>query len=210
MSTSICEIYPTTEIFAQLQRLRQNLLCCGRSAREISRYSRQGVLIALGFIQEFLKDTYGPNDPKPLVILPQLIYALHDLDNGTTRPLLSPKQVRHRAPDPFASKGFRAFGAVAMELFMEGKVGRLEAARRVAKDLNHRGYCNAGHKPITAKNVENWRYSLRAGSPKDLAVERFRRLRDHAASSDPIALAIKIQRSPARRASARFLKNPPC
>jgi hypothetical protein len=198
-----------TQIPGRLQVLRQELLFATEALERYPDRGRPGVIIALGALQNFLVEIYGRYDPKPLIALRQLIYALHDLDRGTTAPLLTPEKLDHRAPDPCANEAFRAFAAAAMELLMKGKVGRLEAARRVAKALRHHGYCNVDHTQITAKNVERWRDSFRAGSHENLAVERFRRLRDDAASSDPIALATKILERLPRVVPRQISEEPP-
>ena len=194
MATGVERADPISDYLRRQRRLRQKLLSATEAFEQFPDHRRQAVLVALGFIQDFLMDIYGPSDPKPLVTLRQLIYALYDLDLGATSPLLTPKKISHRSLDSLAKKSFRAFAAAAMELLVKAKVKRVEAARRVANALNQRGYRGVRNRRITANDVENWRDQLRVGSPvEDQAVARFRRLIDSAATStDPSLDAMKI------------------
>jgi hypothetical protein len=70
-----------------------------------------------------------------------------------------------------------AFAAACMELLVESGISRGSAARRVANDLNTRGYRRTLNKRITAKYVEDWRDRMRSGSPSESeAVARFQRI----------------------------------
>ncbi len=95
--------------------------------------------VTLGEIQSFLADVFGPHE-KSLTLLRELIYALQDLDRGNVVPLLKPRKVSHRSPDPIAEEGFRAFAAATMELLVKGGERRKNAAKRVADNLHRQGY----------------------------------------------------------------------
>jgi hypothetical protein len=70
--------------------------------------------VILGEVQSFLAAVFGPNE-KSLMLLRQLIYALHDLDRGKFVPLLKPKKVSHRSTAvltlPYSSSIFAVVSA---------------------------------------------------------------------------------------------------
>jgi len=138
--------------------------------------ARPSAEIALGSVLFFLTVVFD-GDPQALLPLRRLSYALHDLDRGQVDPLLRPKKIKHRPPNPLREEGFIAFAAAAMQLFVDGGISRGEAARRVADSLNAMGYRIGSGNHITARQVEKWRDKMRAGSPlNNEAVGRFRRI----------------------------------
>jgi hypothetical protein len=166
------------EILMRVVKLRRELAGAADIFESSSPEARRsGVQIALAAIESFLVTTLGANDPKPLMPLRQLNYALHDLNRGKVVALLVPQKTSHRPPDSVAKEAFMAFAAACMELLVESGISRGSAARRVANDLNARGYRRTLNKRITAKYVEDWRDRMRSGSPSESeAVARFQRI----------------------------------
>jgi hypothetical protein len=126
--------------------------------------ARQSTEIALGSVLSFLTGAFD-RDSQALLPIRRLHYALDDLDRGQVDPLLRPKKIKHRPPNPLREEGFIAFCAAAMELFVDGGISRGEAARRIALSLSGRGYRIGSGNRITPRQVERWRDKMRAGSP---------------------------------------------
>jgi len=157
---------------------------------------RLSVIMTLLSLNDFMKATFGVEEPHLFVPLHQLQYALHDLNNGKTGSLLKAKKIENRPPNSTSVEGFRAFAAVAMDLFIEGGVPRKQAAHDVAIDLRRSGYTLGPGKIITAKQVEDWRDRVLQESPaENPAAARFQRMRE--------ALRDKHPDNPT--AAARFL-----
>ena len=139
---------------------------------------RLSVIMTLVALDDFLKAMFGVNDPLLFIPIRQLQYALYDLGRGKVVPLLSPKKIKNRPPDSAAKEGFRAFAAVAMDLFVDGGVERKQAARDVARALSRMGYTNGPGKMISAQRVEDWRDLMKTASPEESeAAARFRRMK---------------------------------
>jgi hypothetical protein len=177
-SQELIKIDPSQNVETGLMVLRLELAVAAdlfeRSSPDASRSTVQRTLVA---IESLLRTTFGANDPKPLIPLRRLIYALHDLDRGTVVPLLAPQKINHRPRDSLLKEGLMAFAAACMELLIESGVRRKDAARRVAKYLHAKGYRSTRDRTITAQNVEDWRDRMRSESPSESeAVARFRRL----------------------------------
>jgi hypothetical protein len=147
----LIKIDPSQNVQTGLMVLRLELAVAAhlfeKSSPDASRSTVQRTLIA---IESFLRTTFGANDPKPLIPLRQLIYALHDLDRGKVVPLLAPQKINHRPRDSLVTEGLMAFAAACMELLIESGVRRKDAARHVAKDLHAKGYRSNRHGTITA------------------------------------------------------------
>jgi hypothetical protein len=148
---------------------------------------------SVGAVLKFLMARFEGPALSALVPLRHLQYALHDLDNGKVTTMLRPKKVAHRPRDPVAVDGFRAFAAVAMDLFMDAEVGREQAARDVAHELSRKGYTEVSGKMITWRRVEDWRDRMRRERPaEDEVAARFARMKpdlEKRFPSDPKAAA---------------------
>lgn len=169
---------PDSAIRAQLVRLRIGLNTAAKQFNPGAEdHGRQGVLLALFEFDFFLKAMFGNRTASIFLPLNQLRYALFDLERGKTVPLLTQKKIKHRPRDSSAKEAFRALAAVAMELFIKGKIPRNQAAKAVAKALSATGYENSIGKPITAKLVEDWRDRMKKENPKEYApAGRFHRM----------------------------------
>ena len=100
---------------------------------------RAAVLWYLGAIGDYLRAVLGPQEGAALTPLNQLVYALVDLERGKTAKLLRAAKVKGRPRDSAGQEGFRAFGAVAMDLLMEGMVPRKQAARTRGREGDRGG-----------------------------------------------------------------------
>ena len=202
------------EILMRVVKLRRELAGAADIFESSSPEARRfGVQIALAAVESFLATTLGANDPKPLMPLRQLNYALHDLNRGKVVALLVPQKTSHRPPDSVAKEARMAIAAACLELLVESGISRGNAARRVANDLNARGYRTSLNKRITAKYVEDWRDRMRSGSPSESeAVARFQRILKHHFSdpqSDPQTAANSILERISMVAPAEIPKKPP-
>lgn len=154
------------------------------------------VMMSLTAIDEFLIAMFGTREPSVLNPLHQLQYALYDLRRGKVMPLLKPKKVSRRPRDSAAVEGFRAFAAVAMDLYVQAKVPRKQAARDVAHELSRMGYKNGSGKLITGSRVEDWRDRMMTELPRENeAAARFHRVKAQ----------LEVQFASDLKAGARFL-----
>jgi hypothetical protein len=173
---------------------------------------RLGVILAMTALHDFLTANFG-DDPPALIAIRHLLYSLADLESGKLVPLLTPKRVKNRPRDSAAKGGFRAFAAVAMDLFMESGVPRKQAARDVATALSRMGYDDGPGKPIKARMVEDWRDRMMTERPaENLAAGRFHRMKIALRvkfPSDPKGAAKHVLNSLPSVARPRNPKNPP-
>lgn len=187
---------------AQLIRLRKGLSAAAKKFdSHATDKKRIGVQLMLYELDYFLQNTLGTKNTVVLKPLTQLRYALIDLDRGKVVPLLTPTKVGQRPKDASGKESLRTFAAVAMELFIIGKMSRKPAADAVAKALFAMGYEYNPGTPFNAQRVEDWRDRMKAESPKeDAGAARFHRLVPQLKSmfpDDPIAAAkYLLQRIP--------------
>jgi hypothetical protein len=154
------------------------------------------VSMSLTAIDDFLRPLLGREDSSVLNPFHQLQYALYDLGHGRVRRLLAPRPVSARPKNSVAIEGFRAFAAVAMDLFVKGGVPRKQAARDVARALSRMGYNNGPGKIITGPRVEDWRDRIMKKTPENkAAAARFHRMKKELETRYPEDLT----------AAARFL-----
>jgi hypothetical protein len=93
-----------------------------------------------------------------------LALALHDLDQGTVRPLLSRAKIKNRSPDSSEEWGARAHAALALESLKRGGEPLKSASREIASSTG-----------LTARNLVTWRHELMAGRIKnELAMLTFK------------------------------------
>lgn len=168
----------TSTASKQIEQLRIGLNVAARAFDpSAADGGRLGVILAMTALHDFLTANFN-DDPPALIAIRHLLYSLADLESGKLAPLLTPKKVKNRPRDSAAKDAFRAFGAVAMDLFMESGVPRKQAARDVATALSRMGYDDGPGKPIKARMVEDWRDRMMTERPaENLAAGRFHRMK---------------------------------
>lgn len=134
---------------------------------------------AVTAVLDFVKQTLPPEQNADMMALCQSLLAfgaaLTDLQNGRAHEMFRcAKKERGGAPPLASGKAVaRANAARALDLFVEGGAPLEQAAKRVADAVNAR---RRGPR-ITARQVEKWRETYRAGDrglPCDLGLARFR------------------------------------
>ncbi len=185
---------PHSAILARLERLRVGFNTAAKLFDQSAEdHGRVSILFAFNELDDFLRVIFGIRNTSIFIPLNQLRYALHDLERGKVVPLLKPKKVKNRPRDSAAKEAFRALAAVAMDLFVKGKVPRKQAARDVAKSLSEMGYVNGPGKPITGPLVEDWRDRMITERPSQyLPAARYHRMLAGLTSrfpNDPITAA---------------------
>lgn len=203
-----------SNIATQLLRLRLGLTAAAKHFNSSAEdHGRVGVQLALFELDFFLRGLFGTQHASIFMPLNQLRYALIDLDRGKVVPLLTPKKTKNRPKDSSAKEALRSSAAVAMELFMKGKVQRKQAARNVAKRLSEMGYEHSPGKQISAKHVEDWRDRMMTERPSEFEpAGRFHRLVPQLElrfRDNPLAAATYLLQQIAATAPPDIPKKPP-
>jgi hypothetical protein len=126
----------------------------------------QAVEAAVAVIVEFLNKVPILRSPAKLAPFLKLHSALIDIAVGVVPPLFETKKSPHRAVDPWATRAVRSYAAATMDLLMQLKFSKDEAAVAVHKKLrslgipvgNSRGGNSGG------RTIARWRDRIKTGS----------------------------------------------
>jgi hypothetical protein len=136
-------------------------------------HGRASAIAALVGVNQLIAVLF-PNRPTLPVPLVDLACALKDLDRGTVAPLLQPRKLAHRAPNPLNDDLFRAIPAAAMTVLMNGGRKLGEAAGEVARGLGGMGYRDSSGNRISGSHIAKWRERMRTElASENLAVARY-------------------------------------
>lgn len=124
-------------------------------------HGRKGVKNALVAFQWFVARCC-PDGTDLVLPINELLYAIHDLDNGRLSPMFHHTVSGGRPPTAFSDKLFRATAAVLMTLYQDPKLGDGDPATMVARKLNRLGYRDDQKKKITGVQVNAWRNEFRS------------------------------------------------
>ncbi|MFZ1922695.1 MAG: hypothetical protein WAU57_13780, partial [Xanthobacteraceae bacterium] len=136
---------------------------------------RIGIRTALAGCVNFIVKAV-PDGINLVLPLRELLYALHDLDDGPAAPFLRPsKRGRGGQRMSRSTEAFRATAAALMELHRRSGMSRQDAAEQTAQELNKLGYRDDQLELISGSQVEDWRDKVNEGGDS-LGARRFRKI----------------------------------
>lgn len=126
---------------------------------------RLGAIVALSAVLEWLNAHPLFIPENSLQPLSNLRDALLDLDQGGNPPMLRAQEGRPQLTT--AQRIMRAVAAFAVDMLMKSGEAEIAACTTVARELDRQGWRRAGNKPVNATTVQNWRKTVRGGSPAE-------------------------------------------
>jgi hypothetical protein len=160
---------PDEALAAAVVRLREALAIAGHIYATSPNNRRAAVIAALNAVYEFVDvGLEVVDEPELMTPLSALAAALADLERGITPPLLKPRRVHGHPRDPHGREMTKGAAAAAMSLLMDVGLGRVDAAKRVAKELQRLGVALEGdHHLLNWRTVASWRDQVRAAPARD-------------------------------------------
>ena len=168
-----------TDFVHLLARFEKRLISAKSHFEESEHGGRLGAIEAISAAMEFVMgiDRFKKQDlARPLAML---VGALHDLDDGTQAPLLTPKVFGNRPPDSSAVQAVCAYAAWTMDRLMQLGSKRLEAAAKVANTLTAAGFSFGQYKGSPPNTVASWRERLMRGKGRPFEASVWQDLQDN-------------------------------
>jgi hypothetical protein len=162
--TSITGTPEPDTIASLVLRLFDGLILAKVARQDADDTGRLWSCSALREVIDFIERAALSAGPPLVVPLRKLREALVELENGTTDPILKPKELTGgRRTDTVRRSILHGVSAAVMSTLMQMGLSRKEAADKVAKVLIGKGIKIAGRNGLNWNSVAQWRDQVRSG-----------------------------------------------
>ena len=166
-------LVPAERIVEAAQSLLKTIADLGRSYRP---GDRAAVLEVLAAIHQFLRLPGPPLSLDCYRPLFDLMAALEDLDCGKVSPLVQPREIVGRPPDPRHERIIRAMAAGFVDVLMAAGARERKALRDIAEILHRHGFPFPGMiegAKSRENTLDNWRRRVREDKTERADVEAY-------------------------------------